>query len=366
MDKRIDISEIDKNFKIESKIDKPDIKFYPANCGLFDIYGLHEPMSGEPYHRMDFDIGKSVSVHIDNLNRCTAGGRIRFKTNSNYIAIFNDYTIKGIGKSSHMTTVASSGFDIYIVVDGEPRFFRTLPPPYDFGDSYETYVDFNSSEEREILIHFPSFNGSKKLFIGLQEQAYIKPGSKYKYENPIVFYGSSITQGGSVTRPGLIYENHVSRYFDTDYINLGFSGNAKGEDILAEYIAKLNMSIFVYDYDHNAPNAEHLRSTHERFFKIFRKYQPNTPVIIMSKTDRRILQNEIDSILSTRDVVIETYQNAIASGDKNVYFIDGQKIFDLTCGYDCTVDSCHPNDLGHYSMAMAIIKVIEENNLLNK
>ena len=69
-------------------------------------------------------------------------------------------------------------------------------------------------------------------------------------------------------------------------------------------------------------------------------------------------------ILMSRDVVIESYEKAVANGDKNVYFIDGQKIFDLTCGYDCTVDSCHPNDLGHYSMALAVIDCIEKNNLL--
>ncbi len=364
MEKKIDISEIDKNFKIETKIDKPDLKFYDVASGIFDMYGLYTKDCVEPYHRMDYEVGKSVSEHIHNLNRCTAGGRLRFKTNSSYIAIYNDYTIKGIGKSSHMTTVAASGFDVYFIEDGIAKFFRILPPPYDFGDDYETVVDFGSSEEREIMIHFPLYNGSKKLYVGLQEQAYIKPGSKYKYEKPIVFYGSSITQGGSVTRPGIAYENHVSRYFDTDFTNLGFSGNCKGEDTMAEYIAKLDMSIFVYDYDHNAPNAEYLQNTHERFFKIFRKYKADTPVIFMSKTDRRVLKNEIQSILVTRDIVRQTYENAVNAGDKNVYYIDGQTIFDLTVGYDCTVDSCHPNDLGHYSMALAVIKVIEENNLL--
>lgn len=364
MEKKIDISEIDKNFKIDTKINKSDIKFYDVSEGHFELYGLHTDDCMEPYHRMDFEVGKSVSEHIHNLNRCTAGGRIRFKTNSSYVAVYNDYTIKGIGKSSHMTTVGASGFDVYIVEDGIPKFFRILPPAYDFGDEYETYVDFGDNEERELLIHFPLYNGSKKLYIGLQENAYIKPATKYTYQKPIVFYGSSITQGGSVTRPGLTYENHVSRHFDTDFINLGFSGNCKGEDIMAEYIAKLDMSIFVYDYDHNAPNAEYLANTHKRFFKIFRKYQPDTPVIMMSKTDRRVLKNEIQSILTTREIVKQTYENAKASGDKNVYFVDGQKTFGLTCDYDCTVDSCHPNDLGHYCMGLAVIKVIEENKLL--
>ncbi len=366
MENRIDISEIDKNFKIITKIDKPDIKFYSANCGLFDIYGLHEPESDAPYHRMDIETAESISIHVRNLNYCTAGGRIRFKTNSNYIALYNDFTIKGIGKTPTMTTVASSGYDIYLIEDGIPKFFRAICPPYDYGDDYETVVDFGFSEERDILIHFPLYNGSKKLYLGLQEGAYIKPGSRYKYEKPIVFYGSSITQGGSVTRPGITYENHVSRYFDTDFINLGFSGNCKGEDAMAEYIGSLDMSIFVYDYDHNAPSNEHLMNTHERFFKIFRKLKPDVPVIIMSKTDWRVLPEEIKDTPIRREIIRTTYENAKKSGDKNVYFIDGQTIFARHCGFDCTVDSCHPNDLGHYCMALAVIECIKDNNLLSE
>ena len=56
----------------------------------------------------------------------------------------------------------------------------------------------------------------------------------------------------------------VSRYFESDFVNLGFSGNCKGEDLMAEYIASCDMSIFVYDYDHNAPSADYLRETQEK------------------------------------------------------------------------------------------------------
>ena len=47
-------------------------------------------------------------------------------------------------------------------------------------------------------------------------------------------YGSSITQGGCASRPGMAYQNIISRHFDCDHINLGFSGSAKGEEANAE------------------------------------------------------------------------------------------------------------------------------------
>ena len=74
----------------------------------------------------------------------------------------------------------------------------------------------------------------------------------------------------------------ISRALDCDYVNLGFWGNAKGEEEMANYIATLKMSAFVYDYDYNAPSAEHLQATHEKMFKIIREKQPNLPIVILS------------------------------------------------------------------------------------
>ena len=67
----------------------------------------------------------------------------------------------------------------------------------------------------------------------------------------------------------------ISREFNYDYINLGFSGNAKGEVEIIEYINNLDMSIFVYDYDHNAATLDGLQSAHEKqFLAIQKNIQP--------------------------------------------------------------------------------------------
>ena len=51
----------------------------------------------------------------------------------------------------------------------------------------------------------------------------------------MVFYGSSITQGGCAQRPGNSYPAIVSMDRMTDFVCLGFSGNAHGEAKMAEY-----------------------------------------------------------------------------------------------------------------------------------
>lgn len=107
----------------------------------------------------------------------------------------------------------------------------------------------------------------------------------YSIEKPIVFYGSSITQGGCASRPGNSYTHIICRWLDANMVNLGFSGNAKGEPEMAELISQIDMGALVMDYDHNAPDAEYLLNTHENFFKIIRSNHPYLPVIFVSKPD---------------------------------------------------------------------------------
>ena len=132
----------------------------------------------------------------------------------------------------------------------------------------------------------------------------------------MVFYGHSITQGACATRPGNAYPSILSRKYGFDFINLGFSGSAKGEDAMAEYIASLDMGAFVYDYDHNAPNAEQLLKTHEKMFKTIRKAHPSMPIVIMSTTTNEPFINEVALrravIYKTYDIFSFSVQNLIS------------------------------------------------------
>ena len=141
-----------------------------------------------------------------------------------------------------------------------------------------------------------------------------------------------------------------------DHINLGFSGNAKGEDDIADYISTLDMEIFVYDYDHNAPSAEHLLKTHEKMFLRIREKNPDLPIILMSTTT---LERYCDSRKRRREIIYQTYKNARARGDNNVYFWDGGKEFEPHQDYG-TVEGCHPNDYGFFAIASSLENTVNE------
>ena len=142
---------------------------------------------------------------------------------------------------------------------------------------------------REITINFPLYNGIESLYIGIDEHSTLEKAAPYKMEKPIVFYGSSVTQGACASRPGTCYPSLLSRWLDADFINLGFSGNDKGEPALAHYIASLEMSAFVYGYGYNARTIEHYKNTYYPFYEIIRKKNPELPIIMMSSPIRLLI-----------------------------------------------------------------------------
>lgn len=339
------ISEVDINFKVETKIQKDDIKFYDIKSAPFRVYGVFH-QDGK-FRRLPEDVAKTVSRGVASLHANTAGGRVRFKTDSKYVAIHS--IMPDLGKMPHFAFTGSIGFDIYVRVDSKERYSGTYMPPFNITDGYESIIEFDEAEMREITINFPLYSEVCELYIGLSENAQVLEHDDYKYEKPIVYYGSSITQGGCASRPGNSYQAIISRRFDTDYINLGFSGNAKAEDEIAEYIKTLDMSVFVYDYDHNSPNCEHYENTHEKMFKTIRKAHPDIPIILMSRPKHYLNMGEKKRV----EIMTKTYKNAKANGDNNVYMLTGEELTAL-CGNEGTVDNVHPNDFGFASMAQAL------------
>ncbi len=344
-----DISKIDKNFAVKAVDPTRETVFSDCLEQPFKVYGLMLPKDGDDvFRRIPLEVAQSVSDGVVPLSHHTAGGRIRFKTNSPYICIKTE--TPAFMHMPHFTLCGSAGFDLYKKQDGIDCFVGTFVPPKDMKTGYESSLNTGASEETEFTIHFPLYSRMKKVEIGLKAGSTLKAAGEYKFPIPVVYYGSSVTQGGCASRPGMAYQNIISREIGCDHINLGFSGSAKGEDAMAEYIATLDMSVFVMDYDYNAPTVEHLQNTHERFFKIIRQKQPDLPIVMVSRPKWPLSGEEIER----RDIIKATHDNAKAQGDRNVYFIDGSSMMKFTGGNEGTVDNCHPTDLGFRAMASAI------------
>ncbi len=343
------IAELDINFKVEENVKREGMVLYDIKQFPFRVYGVFH--DGTKYRRLPKSVTDKVSPELESLSLNTSGGRVRFITDSPYIIVKAE--LPDTANFGHMTKANMCGFDMYFYKDGKEVYEKTFIPPLSFSGGYANVYDvveeFTEKGERTVTINFPLYGEVREVYIGVKEGSALKEAPDYKIEKPFVYYGSSITQGGCSSRPGLSYQGHISRRYDANFINLGFSGNGKGESAVAEYIASLNMSAFIYDYDHNAPSAEHYRATHEPFFKIIRKAHPDIPVIFMTRPKIRLNNEELERVKIAR----KTYENALAAGDKNVVFIEGRELMQAA-GLEGTVDRCHPNDLGFYSMALRL------------
>lgn len=348
----MDISKIDKNFKLETNIKRDGIVFYDCRDSRFEIRGVIAPKDDDIFRRMPQEIADNTNDGVKGLNKCTAGGRIRIKTDSPYIAV--NYELANECKMAHMPFSGSMSFDMYEKIDGKDTYIKSFIT--DKG-TFDGVYDFPDAKMRELTLNMPLYSGVKRVYIGLADTAKIEKCDPYTYDTPVVYYGSSITQGGCASRPGNCYQAMISRRFDCDHINLGFSGSARGETVIAEYIAGLDMSIFVYDYDHNAPTVEHLAATHKPMFDIIRKANPELPIIMVSRPSNCDGVEDADRRF---EVIKATYDAAVSAGDKNVYLINGRRMMDGIADEDGTVDRCHPNDLGFYCMALRIGDVIEK------
>lgn len=333
------IAKIDQNFEVQREVKRPDMCFYDPEQAPFSLHGIFR--EGDCFVRLPRSVAEATSEGVVGLYQHTAGGRIRFCTDSPYVALHSE--VHAVCYMSHMTLTGTAGFDLY---DGT-RFCGAFVPPYGVKGAYDSIITFEEGRKKRVVtINFPLYGGVKRTLVGLADNSVIEPAPAYTIAKPIVYYGSSITQGGCASRPGNSYQEILSRRFDCDYINLGFSGNAKGEKAMSEYIASLPMSVFVYDYDHNAPSCEHLMQTHERMFLELREKQPETPVIMMTRPKWTLNDEE----LRRMEIIRKTYENAKARGDRNVYFIDGRELMDVLHD-DGTVDRAHPTDAGFWNMA---------------
>ena len=348
------IEEIDRNFALPETVMREGAVLHDVREAPFGIYGLEAPEdSSLPFHRMDPAVAVATSRGVAELNFHTAGGRVRFSTDSPYILLFCE-TSAPICCMPHMPLTGSQGFDLYAREGDREVFLKAFFPQAELAGATAFSGAYDAPERKmtSYTLNFPLYGTCRRLLIGLSPDAVLAEGERYEDPLPVLFYGSSITQGACASRPGTCYIAELSRRFGFDYRNFGFSGSAKGEDAVVDYMASLPMRAFVSDYDHNAPSSEHLRATLPNLYRKVRAAHPGMPFFCLSSPGATCG-------LARRDDIFSIYKEARLAGDRNVFFVDGAEMFRGEFSDDCLVDHCHPNDLGFYRMVKTVAEYMK-------
>lgn len=161
----------------------------------------------------------------------------------------------------------------------------------------------------------------------------------------------------------MAYTNIISRKLNVECINLGFSGNGKGEPELARIITQIERpGCIVLDYEANCVSQELFYKTMPEFIEILRSVHREIPILLVSKIKYAL--ELIDGEMLKRRLELKEFQFNLVEelkrkGDRFIYFYDGEEL--LGDSFDeCTVDGVHPTDLGFMRMAEKLTPVIEK------
>ena len=356
---KMDIQQIDKNFA-KREITETDIVWRKATDSAFDLRGVFYDEDAGCYYRMKREIADQVSPGVKVLARCTVGGRIRFRTNSPYITA----RVKSVklNMSWNYSLFARCGLCVYVngVYDG---YFRAGFKQWEDAEDDIMYYDgiyyTRETGMYDVEIYMPNY--SEKIFeveIGLKEGCNLQPAKPYTYDKPVVVYGTSMTQGACVSRAGNDYVSILCRSCDSDFINLGFSGNGKGEPIVADYLADLDPSVYILDFDGNVRTVEDLEKAHMPMYRKIRAKHPTTPIILITMPAMPCITHM--SVKEKRELIYKNYLTMKAEGDENVYYVDGRTLLGEEDVDACFTDLLHPNDLGYYRIAKSLQPLLSE------
>jgi len=311
------------------------------------------------YHRLPRIFPKSFRVELECVAAHGTGGQIQFQTDSARVAV--KVKLNEAHSLYHMTAVGQGGFDCYIgppceqYMAGITRFDRAAT-------EYEAVV-LNAPDRqlRNVTLNFPLYSGVEEVQIGLDDGAQLLAPPPYADDRPIIVYGTSITQGGFASRPGMLPTNILSRWSNRPYINLGFSANGKGDPEVAEAMVEIpNPALFVLDYEANA-HLEGLKNTLETFIGILRATHLKTPILVVSRlhynSDQLDPASEATRLV-TRDFQRDTVERLSEAGDEHLAFLDGGPLLGGDDYFECTVDGGHPTDLGFLRIAQGWWPVI--------
>ena len=327
------------------------------------VSGFAFRKKGKTFNRMPRSRKLPHAVTV--LGRNTAGGRIDFISNTTRIWL--KVKLKEAGHLDHMPDTGSCGFDLYMGEPGRSYFIGTSRARTG-ANIYETRMhDFIfDGKMHNFTLNMPLYSGVKSVKIGIDENAEILPPAPWSDERPLVVYGTSITQGGCASRPGMAYPAILSRHFNRPVLNFGFSGSGCGEAVVARHLAKIeNPGAFILDYDANT-NLEEMKNTLEKFIAILRTAHPDVPLIVISgpRYNREIiLSGDTVTPMPAKALSAEFQEKTVKklrdAGDKNIYFVNGGKLYG-ELWHELTVDGVHSTDAGFLIFAGNLSKFLAE------
>ena len=329
---------------------------------LLEGTGIPDSIKENRYDRLPLAYKEIVREAVWDLSKNSAGMSIRFYSNSSSLSV--KWTVLNNLKMNHMAETGIKGIDLYFNNEGDWQYLNTARP--DSINSEYLLISNMGSEMREFKMFLPLYDGLVNIEVGIDSNSVIKKAIKNS-NKPIVFYGTSITQGGCASRPGMAHTNIISRKLDVDCINFGFSGNGRMEQAIAKIISELDPAFYVIECLPNMMSGEQITNRTIPLVKTIRKTRPKTPIVFVENFiyEPSVLDKEMDANIKKLNTALKTeYTKMINSGFENIFHINSENA--TGDDHEGTVDGVHFTDLGFIRYADFLIDKFVQFGLITK
>lgn len=335
-------------------------QFYGKEHFLIEGTIVAEHLKESPYDRLPASYKELVRTPVWDLSKSSAGLSIRFSTNTSNLKV--KWEVLNNFSMDHMPDTGIKGVDLYLRNGQEWQYINT-GRPQGLVNEY-TLIENMNEEMREFKIFLPLYDGVKNIEIGIDSTSSItKPTENTR--KPIIFYGTSITQGGCASRPGMVHTNIMSRKLDVDVVNFGFSGNGRMEQPIAEIISSVEPSLYIIECMPNMIKPKFITERTIPLVNTLREKNPNTPIVFVDlfKSPISLLNTKAKSENKAMDDALKAeFDKMIENGYKNIYLIETPKLADSD--HEGTVDAIHFTDLGFLRYADFLISQLKTLELL--
>ena len=336
-----------------------NIKYYGEESFLLEGTFIHDSLKENRYDRLPASYKEIVREPVWDLSKHSSGLSIRFLSNSSVITakweVLNNFSM------DHMPDTGIKGVDLYFKDNDEWQYINT-GVPVGFNNEYKL-VENMENELREYKLFLPLYDGIKNIEIGVDSISYIKR-PKINEKKPIVFYGTSITQGACASRPGMAHTNIISRQLDRDVINFGFSGNGRMEESIANLISDSNPIFYVIECMPNMYPPDLVSNNTIPLIDTIRAKDSDTPIILVDLFTSPITALDKNAIRGTSEMnnaLKSQYDKMINSGYNNIIYLETQSA--LGNDFEGTVDAVHFTDLGFIRYSDFLVKKFDELEL---
>ena len=326
--------------------------YYGKDYFLLEGTEIADSLKENRYDRLPASYKEIVRKPVWELSKSSAGLSIRFLSNTTSIHV--KWTVLNDFKMNHMAETGIKGIDLYFKNKGKWQYLNTARPQ---GINNEYLLINNmSSEMREFKMFLPLYDGVADIEVGIDSSSTIKKAAKNRHK-PIVFYGTSITQGGCASRPGMAHTNIISRKLDTDCINFGFSGNGRMEQAIAQLISESDPAFYVIECLPNMKDSAQIAERTIPLIKTIREQRPETTIILVENFlyEQSMLDREMETKIHKLNTALKAeYNKMIARGFDHIFYINSENATGVD--HEGTVDGVHFTDLGFIRYADFLIE----------